>query len=201
MSTEGITIRTLTGRAMQPYLPDLARLRIAVFRDFPYLYDGTVEYEEKYLQTYLETSESIIVLALEGEKVIGASTGLPLDCEIDDFIKPVAANGYDPSRVFYCGESVLLKPYRGRGLYKFFFQGREDHARALGRFEYTAFCGVQRPIDHPLSPPDYEPLDPIWEKFGYVKQPHLIARYVWKDVDKDSETAKPMVFWMKKIVR
>ena len=32
----------LTGAAIEPALPDIARLRIAVFRDFPYLYDGSL---------------------------------------------------------------------------------------------------------------------------------------------------------------
>ena len=45
-----VEIRRVSGRALPDYLEDVARLRIEVFRDFPYLYDGTVEYEEKYLQ-------------------------------------------------------------------------------------------------------------------------------------------------------
>ena len=33
-----------------PYLEDVAHLRIAVFREFPYLYDGDPGYEARYLQ-------------------------------------------------------------------------------------------------------------------------------------------------------
>ena len=102
-----IAIKKLSGAELAPYLPDLAQLRITVFRDFPYLYDGTREYEEKYLQTYLNTDEIIIVLALDGEKVIGASTGLPMEHETDEFKKPFVDNGYDPAKIFYFGESVL----------------------------------------------------------------------------------------------
>ena len=40
-----ITIQVVTGSAIAPYVDDLARLRMQVFRDFPYLYDGTYEYE------------------------------------------------------------------------------------------------------------------------------------------------------------
>ena len=40
-----IATRILTGDAVAGALDDLARLRIAVFRDWPYLYDGDVAYE------------------------------------------------------------------------------------------------------------------------------------------------------------
>ena len=194
-----IRIKKLSGSELAPYVPDLARLRITVFRDFPYLYDGTTEYEEKYLQTYLKTDESIIVLALDGDKVIGASTGLPMEHETDEFKQPFVDNGYDPARIFYCGESVLLKDYRGKGIYKEFFIGREGQARKLGRFDWCSFCCVQRPDDHALRPADYVPLDAIWTKFGYVKHPELNTAYAWKDVDQAEDTEKPMVFWLKSI--
>ena len=199
--SESLTIRRLTGSdpELRAFLPDLARLRIEVFRDFPYLYDGTVEYEEKYLETYTECPESIVVLVLDGEKAVGATTGLPMDAETEEFRKPFVEAGHDPARIFYCAESVLLPAYRGRGVYPKFFAEREGHARALGRFDLCTFCCVQRPEDHPLRPADYVPLDRIWSKFGYVKHPELTTTYDWKDVDTAEETAKPMVFWLKSL--
>jgi hypothetical protein len=194
-----IAIKHLSGKAVEPWIPDLARLRITVFRDFPYLYDGTTQYEENYLQTYTRSPDSIVVLALDGEQVIGASTGLPMQDETPEFQQPFVDHGYDPAKVFYCAESVLLKAYRGRGVYKQFFTGRESHARQLGRFECLGFCCVQRPLDHPLRPADYVPLDAVWAKFGYVKHPELHASYHWKDVDQAEESAHDMVFWLKPI--
>ena len=44
-------IRLLHGAAIAPYIDDLARLRLSVFREFPYLYDGTPEYEADHLAT------------------------------------------------------------------------------------------------------------------------------------------------------
>ncbi len=194
-----ITIKHLSGPELGPWLADVARLRITVFRDFPYLYDGTIEYEEKYLQTYLKSPDSIIVLALDGDQVIGASTGLPMVDETPEFQQPFIEQGYDPAKVFYCAESVLLKEYRGKGVYKHFFTGREGHALRLGRFDWCCFCGVQRPGDHPLRPADYVPLDAIWNKFGYSKHPELRAFYDWKDVDQAEEASHEMVFWLKSI--
>ena len=44
-----LRVASLTGEEIAPALRALARLRIAVFRDWPYLYDGSLAYEEKYL--------------------------------------------------------------------------------------------------------------------------------------------------------
>lgn len=193
-----ITIKHVIGPELAPYIEDLARLRINVFRDFPYLYDGTIAYEERYLNTYLQSPDSVVILALDGEKVVGASTGLPMADETPDFQAPFLQSSFDVNRIFYCGESVLLKDYRGRGIYKEFFSGREDHALAL-RFTYCTFCAVERPEDHPLRPADYAPLDEIWRRFGYERHDDIRTQYRWKDIDSEAETEKPMVFWMKRI--
>lgn len=197
--SDAITIQRFSGSdpELRRQLGDLARLRIEVFRDFPYLYDGTADYEEKYLKTYTDCAESVVVIVRDGDKAIGATTGLPLDAETEEFQQPFVENGLDPKSVFYCGESVLLRNYRGRGIYAKFFAEREGHARSLGRFSWASFCCVQRPADHPLRPTDYQPLDPIWAKFGYVRHPELATEYAWKDVDQAEETLKPMIFWLK----
>ena len=44
-----VFIQSLTGDDIRTVLPDLARLRMEVFREWPYLYDGSLAYEEDYL--------------------------------------------------------------------------------------------------------------------------------------------------------
>jgi len=192
-----VHVQRYSGAALIPFIPDLARLRIQVFRDFPYLYDGTLEYEQKYLQTYINNPNSVIVLALDGGWVVGASTALPMRDETAELKKPFLENGYDLDQVFYCSESVLDKNYRGLGLGVRFFEEREAHAAELGGFRHLTFCCVERPLDHPRRPSGYVPLDAFWNKRGYFKHPELRTEYVWKDLDDTEETAKPMTFWLK----
>jgi GNAT superfamily N-acetyltransferase len=192
----GITLRNVSGAACEPFLADLARLRIEIFRDFPYLYDGDFGYEREYLRAYAECPESVVVIATADDRIVGASTGLPLVAENARFRAPFAGSPYDAKRIFYCGESVLSKAYRGRGLYKKFFERRERHARSLP-YDTCAFCAVERPPEHPLRPPDYSALDAAWTRFGYTKHPELVAEFPWKDVDRDAETTKPMIYWLK----
>jgi hypothetical protein len=49
-------VTQLRGREIEPYLQEIAGLRITVFREFPYLYEGDLEYEMAYLRTLLNSS-------------------------------------------------------------------------------------------------------------------------------------------------
>lgn len=194
-----LTLKRLSGAELVRYIPELAQLRIQVFRDYPYLYDGDLAYEEKYLQTYIQAPASVIVLAFDGDKVVGASTGIPLIYETDEVKMPFINAGYDIDKVFYCGESVLISDYRGQGAGVAFFEHREAHAREIGGIEYSCFCGVQRPDNHPARPADFVPLDNFWRKRGYEKYPELNTTFSWKELDETNESPKPMTFWMKNL--
>ncbi len=192
-----LELKRLSGDALKQYIPELASLRIEVFRDFPYLYDGDTEYEARYLQTYIQCPESVIVLAFDGDKVVGASTGIPLKFETEEVKAPFIKAGLNIDEIFYCGESVLISKYRGQGAGVAFFDHREDHARELGGYQYSCFCGVQRPDDHPRRPAGYRPLDNFWRKRGYEKHPELYTTFSWKEIGEADESPKPMTFWMK----
>lgn len=190
-----LTIEPVTGPALQGVLADLARLRITVFRDWPYLYDGSEDYEREYLAKFIEADGAVCVIARDGEAVVGASTASPMAETDQEFILPFEAAGYDISKVFYCGESVLIGDYRGQGVGNRFFDEREAHARRLGGFEISTFCRVVRADDHPLKPADYRPLDGFWKKRGYAPADGLVARYPWKNIGESEETIKTLQFW------
>jgi GNAT superfamily N-acetyltransferase len=198
-ASSSITIRRFTGAALNDSIEAVARLRIEVFRDFPYLYDGTMAYERKYLQTYSACPQAVVVVAFAGDAVVGAATAIPMAFEEASFRQPFVRRGYDPARIFYCAESVLRRDYRGQGIGVKFFEEREAHARQLGGFDWYSFCSVQRPVDHPLRPADYQPLDSFWHKRGYTKHPELAASYAWKDLDEAAETSKTLEFWLKSV--
>lgn len=191
-----VTIQPLTGPALEAALDDVARLRIRVFRDWPYLYDGDLYYERHYLQTYRESVGALLVGAFDGGQLVGAATGTPMEDQAEAFGAALAPTGLALSDIFYCAESVLLMEYRGRGIGHAFFDAREAHARALGR-RWSAFVRVVRPLDHPLCPAGYRPLDAFWRKRGYAPMEGVTATFSWKDVGEAAETAKPMQFWIR----
>ncbi|MEZ5818179.1 MAG: GNAT family N-acetyltransferase [Hyphomicrobiaceae bacterium] len=192
-----VEISRLTGGALKAALGDLARLRIEVFRAWPYLYDGSYDYEREYFSNFIQSDKAIVVAARDGGRIVGAATAAPMGEHAEEFAEPFERGGYDIASIFYLGESVLLPAYRGRGLGHAFFDHREAHARALGGFSKASFCSVVRPENHPLRPPDYRPLDAFWRKRGYEKVPGLIGEFSWLDLGDTEESSKPMQFWMK----
>ncbi|TVR95037.1 MAG: N-acetyltransferase [Wenzhouxiangellaceae bacterium] len=191
-----IKIRTVTGAAMTTWLDEAARLRILVFRDFPYLYDGHIDYERRYLAQFAAAADSALILALADDQVVGCATAMAMRGADADFRRPFDAAGANTDDICYFGESVLDARYRGQGIGHQFFDAREQHARQLGA-KVTTFCAVQRPDNHPLRPPGYRPLDAFWHKRGYQRRDDLTTQFTWKDIDQPSETAKSMVFWLR----
>lgn len=188
----------IRGAAIEPVREAVARLRIEVFREWPYLYEGTPRYEARYLQTYAECPQSAVVLARDGDAIVGASTALPLVHAEDEFQAPFREQGLDPGRYLYLAESVLLPEYRGQGAGHRFFNEREAIARELG-LPWATFCAVVRPPDHPLRPPDYCPLEGFWRKRGYAPVDGLVAEFPWPDRDQSAATYKPLQFWARRI--
>ena len=193
-----IEVRLLRGAELEPALDDVARLRIEVFRAYPYLYDGDFDYERSYLEPYRSSAGAIVVGAFENKRLVGAATGTPLADHAKDFAAAFEGTGIALETVFYCAESVLLPEYRGQGIGHAFFEYREGHARSLG-FEKCAFCGVVRPEDHPLKPEGYAPLDPFWRKRGYAPMEGVMAAFSWKDLGETQESEKRLQFWIRDI--
>ena len=72
MST--LEIIRLKGEEILPHISDLAKLRITILKDYPYLYEGDLEYETRYLHTYVSCPETCMVLVLDNKQIVGAST-------------------------------------------------------------------------------------------------------------------------------
>ena len=193
-----LTVEALTGPALDAALDDVARLRMAVFRSWPYLYDGDLDYERRYVSAYRDSERAVLVGAFDGGRLVGASTGAPMADHADDFAAAFAGTGIDLETLFYCAESVLLPEYRGHGIGHRFFDLREAHARRHG-FRRVAFCSVIRPADHPARPEGYRPLDAFWRKRGYAPLEGVVAGFSWRDLGDAAESRKPLQFWMREL--
>lgn len=192
-------ILKLSGPEARAYAHDLADLRLKVFYDFPYLYEGTHDYETKYLETYFKAKHSFILLVKDNGKIVGATTSILASEEEESFKKPFLDAGMDLDTIFYFGESVLLKEYRGRGLGKLFFDEREKFARSLPNVHTLSFCAVVRDDSHAFKPQDYKPLYTFWQSQGFLPRPGLTTQYEWKDRNEKESTTKTMQFWIKHI--
>lgn len=192
-------IRTLSAREdMHAALPALSALRIEVFRQWPYLYDGTEAYEADYLTEFMSEAGSVLVVAEVNGTIVGAATASPMAGQKPEFRAPFEQRGIDTTKLFYFGESVLRESCRGHGIGHGFFDAREAAARAAGANAAT-FCAVIRPDDHPLRPNNARDLHPFWRARAYEPVEGLQCIFNWKDVDQELETDHPMQFWMRSL--
>jgi len=188
-----------TGRTIEEILSPIADLRITIFRDFPYLYEGTHEYEMHYLQTYVNSEKAMAFTVWDGNQMVGACTCIPLAEETEDVQKPFIEKDLPVETIFYFGESLLMKPYRGLGIGHRFFDEREQHSASFQTYSDTYFCSVIRHENHPLKPDDCYPNDVFWTKRNYKKVPDLTCRMSWKDIEEKEESYKELVFWHKSL--
>ncbi|WP_313804806.1 GNAT family N-acetyltransferase [Sphingobium sp.] len=177
-------------------LRELATLRMTVFRAWPYLYDGSLDYEADYLAEFLNDDAAMLVVARLGEIPVGMATASPMATQSDIVRAPFLAAGIDVGRLFYFGESVLLPAFRGLGLGHRFFDEREAEARRAGANRAT-FCAVQRDEDHPSKPEKARDLKPFWRKRGYHPSAQFDTTMMWQEVGEPHEREHRMRFWMK----
>ena len=196
--TRPLRVETRTGAGLIAALPALQRLRIAVFRDWPYLYEGDPARDVDTTGPYARSPGAAIVLALDGEEAVGAATCLPLADESEGVRAPFLALGWDISRLFYFGEAVLLPSHRGQGVGVAFFEQREAQARRHGA-THALFCVVERAVDDPRRPLDAVPLDAFWQHRGYAPLPGLACTMRWREVGALQETPQRLGFWARSL--
>ncbi len=196
ISMETLRFIRLTGNEIGTVINDLGKLRITVFRDFPYLYNGTMDYELEHLRSYIQSPGAFLFAVYDGEQMVGATTCVPLSDENPELTLPFTDAGFSTEGILYFGESILLPEYRGMGLGHRFFDEREHYAQSLGNIHTTCFCSVVRPESHPLRPKDYRSNEAFWAKRGYAPN-GLTCQFDWQDIDQPQIDAKTLNFWTK----
>lgn len=194
-----VSVEAFTGEAISPRPRVLARLCTTVFGAWPNLYDGDGSYDAGHLRTLADSPGAMLLIAYDGDIAVGASTCLPLADATEDVRAPFIARGWSPPRFFYLAESVLLPRYRGHGVGKTFFALRENHARAVSDCDFSCFCAIQRPRDHPARPAGFVPLDAFWRRQGYEAVPDMRCQMAWREVGQMQDSPVTLGFWMKSL--
>lgn len=190
-------VKLFTENEAKQFIDELAKLRIKIFREYPYLYDGDYEYEKKYLNKFLNTPDSMIAVAFEGSKVIGALTGLPLKSEDSTIKQPWQTTEFDIDEMYYFSEVLLLPENRGKGLGAELFKIAEEWVQSLNKYPISILATVVRDENHPKKSIGYKSLDSFWEKLGYRKTNTITCCIPWKEVGEAEETNKALMFWIK----
>lgn len=189
-----VAFQTIYGLDVIPYLDDIARLRITIFREFPYLYEGSLAYEKEYLAKFSRSKESVTILAKDQEEVIGVFTGLPLHLEDETITRSIPQEKLLDS--FYFSELLLLKAYRKQGIGKNLLQQMETIIKQKSVYQRIVFASILREENHPLKPLEYYSMDNAWKKYGYSKTTDT-CQILWKEINQSEETPKTLAIWEK----
>lgn len=194
-----IHVRAFTGAALKPYIHSLAKLRMEVFRDYPYFEEPNLEHETHYLKKLATCKEAIGVLIFDNTTLVGASLGYPLNIEEPAILRPFKDRQLDIDSYFIFGDSALLQHYRGRGLGHHLYAARELHVQHYKKFKHICFCVPDCYESDPQRPKDYIPLNDFWRKRGYVHHPEMKCYLSWKQIDETHPSKKQMSFWIKEL--
>lgn len=191
-----ITEQLLTGAAIADVLDDLATLRLDIFREYPYLYEGRREDELNYLGTYAEAPDACVILAYDGSAVIGATTGMPFIHEDAQLRDAFAGTALPLDEVYYVGELLFRPAYRNSGLGRKLLDRLGIHIRSLGRYRTLTCATVERPTDHPLRPRDYIHITRFLARTGFARLSGVTTHFIWRETD-GVKRDHPMQFWSK----
>lgn len=192
-----IHVRSFTGSGLKPYLHSIAKLRIEVFKDYPFFEDSTLDHETQYLKKISSNKETIAVLIFDNTTLVGVSLGSPFEIEDPALHSPFKDRKLNIESYFHFGDSALLKRYRGRGIGHHFFDAREAHASHYKKFKHICFCVPDFPEPDPNQPKDFVPLTDFWRKRGYIHHPEMKCYLSWKKINTEHPTENQMSYWIK----
>lgn len=199
-----IVYKSYISTQLQPHLSDVAEFRVKHFRNYPYLYDGNLDYEKNYLAGLANDKKSLLIKAYDSNNhLIAVSTSVPLVTGSDilkSATESFATAGYDPGSIYYYGEIIIEPQYRGFGISAIIYKMQDDYAK-LNKFKFIALATVIRSDNDLRKPANHQPSDPIWNRFGFTKT-NIIFDYDWPTIQSDFLTeneSHKMVYWLKKI--
>ncbi|MDD2736832.1 MAG: GNAT family N-acetyltransferase [Desulfuromonadaceae bacterium] len=188
----------LAGTAIADILDDVATLRLEIFQEYPYLYQGLREDELTYLVTYAEAPDACVILAYDGHAVVGAVAGMPLIHEDAQMRDAFAGTTFPLNEVYYVGELLFRPDYRNCGLGQKLLDQLESHIKSLGRYRHLTCATVERPDDHPLRPHDYTPITRFLARTGFVRLSGVTTHFFWRETD-SVKRDHLMQFWIREL--
>ena len=177
-------IEAIWGKQFRSYASAVTSMRLSIFREWPYFYAGDEKVEADYSRLYAESSNSLLIIGRENGKIIGVTTGLPLE-ELDPFyLTPFQKRSVHS--FFYLGEILLLKEFRGRGLGLQMHAAFESEVRKQARYNKIYILRILCDPKDPRKPKEDPDLDRFWHRLGYIERADLNLEIEYQEIGRDS---------------
>ncbi len=189
----------------QEEIAQLAQMRLDYFREYPYLYDGTLEYEKNYLGEYKEKAvDGYLVQAFDekdGEKMlVGILTGCGFCSDIEiirDGAKLFAENNISTQDRYYLGEAIIIPEYQGRKILPHMLWELGKQVIKLNKYSSLCFLTVIREENDSRKPEGYKSTDTLWEKLG-CHRVKITSSFEWPTIMDDGsvhDVHNDVEFW------
>lgn len=192
-------MQVLKGEAIRPYVKDITDLCLVVYREFPYLYEGTEEEYMPAIEHYAQSPLGIACVLFDNQKLVGIAIGEPMGAMREKYKQPLL-NFYSESELdafFYFGEFLLLKEYREKGLGQKMYFELEKQINEEGQLRTICFCKIAEFDKHPLMPKNYKSLDEFWTKLGFSQREEIATSVFWRNIGEEEDSPHKMIYWVK----
>lgn len=196
-------IEVFKGAEAAPYIRSLSEMRLKVFCEFPFLYVGNMETDLVYTQMFSASSQGMLVVAFEGDTIVGIRSGMPVR---DEKVKPLSerrcrrleAYGIKAKEYYYCGEIIVAPAFRKKGIATQLMGKFIEEVKVLGFPGMVAITSI-RPSHHPLRPQTYFEGDTFLSKYGFIKSPVIFtAQYPTRQPDGSvKKQQNKLICWIK----
>lgn len=194
------TIKILTGREQQSIINFIAQQRIAGYREYPYLYEGTMAEEISYITWLVACPSSATAVAYYGSEPVGFVGGISVidfDEHFKGSIEMFKQAHINPDKFYYLTDVIVTPEHRGHQLGIRLFKALEYYAKSLS---YTHSCCVTESHEsHPLKPGNYKPIDTMLIQLKYQKT-LMAMRFSWVTRQKETESIiqeHTLTYWIK----
>ncbi len=192
-----IQFEVLKGAQIKSIEQSFANLRIAIFREYPYLYEGDLATEKQYFDMF--GGNTICIIAKDASTVVGVIIGTPLQEIFDQFLKPLIEADISVEKMFYLADLLVLKSYRGKRIGHSLYELFEKEVQKTEQFTNILIREIFKSPDDPKKPSAYYSLDPFWDKRGFKKMEGISQQDQWKAIGDEDISLHTMVYRMKKL--
>lgn len=174
---------------------------LSIYGEWPYLYQQSDPLEDidYIMDRYAKQTDSVVCIAYNGPKAIGVAMGVPLTQAPPHYRDAFPENERRPD-IFYWGELVVLKEYRGKHVAHEMYTRMAAHI--LGKYKAICFASLEREDNYKLAhlkPAHEASLDSLWKRLGFEKRPDIKMQGKWTVLGDSEDSLHDMFYWWKKL--
>lgn len=185
------------GSQIAQMIPAIAQFRIESFKEYPYLYAGTLEREYEYLELYKNNKHALAIYRIESKQEV-VVIGAPLVAVFPE-VKPIFESAQLDANSFYFMEEATFTIEDDRLLSEMVAMV-ETKIKKWG-YENLRLLTIREEENHPLKPVNYQSIELLLEKIGFVQTTLAIPTSYATICDDDvvEQREHEFIFWTKKV--